>query len=174
MVCVGAFGGFCGVGLLGGQLLLLVPRASEIKIIIKQVSDIGNKAGVSTNTFSQRMVRLRVLRWSFLCRVDGTMIMETSALTPATKALREVKKEKKQIGFDFEVALEEPWLLGGTRRRCLFFFGCVFCYHVFQNVSGLRQLENLSHAKSQIFNMIYMQHLQSRTCKNTKSYNMQK
>ena len=40
--------------------------------------------------------------------------METSALTPATKALREVKKEKKQIGFDFEVAFEEPWLLSGT------------------------------------------------------------
>lgn len=49
-----------------------------------------------------------------MCRVDGTIIMETSALTPATKALREVKKEKKQMGFDFEVAFGEAWMLGGT------------------------------------------------------------
>ena len=75
MVYVRDLGDFSGVGLLGGQLLLLVPRVSDIKIIIKQVSDIGNKERVSTNTCSQRMVRLRVLRWIFLCRVDGTMIM---------------------------------------------------------------------------------------------------
>ena len=66
MVCVRAFGGFCGVGLLGGQLLLLVPRASEIQIIIKQVSDIGTKAGLNTNTFSQRMVTVESSSLEFL------------------------------------------------------------------------------------------------------------
>ena len=61
MVCVG---GFSGVGLLRG--LLLLPRVSEIQIIIKQVSNIGNKAEVSTNTFSQRMVMVESSSLDFL------------------------------------------------------------------------------------------------------------
>ena len=56
--------------------------------------------------------------------------METSAFTWATKALEELKEEKKQMGLDFEVyfwgALVVRWHLG----KVFVFFGCVsLCFN---------------------------------------------
>ena len=56
--------------------------------------------------------KLISLRWSFLCCVDGT---ETSALTPAAKAVKKLTEEKEQKGFHCEVLFfERPGCCGGT------------------------------------------------------------
>ena len=96
----------------------MVPKVSEESWSNVSVTSATKPGQAQTHVHKERL-RLIVLRWIFFCRVDGTMIMETSTFTWATKALEKLKEEKKQMGLDFKVhyygrLFEGAWLLGGT------------------------------------------------------------
>ena len=131
MLCVRAFWGFCCVGLLSGQSFL--PRVSEIEINIKHVSNIGNTAGVSTNTFSQRMAMVESSSLEFFVPCWWHHDRGNQLLDLGHKGSGKAQGEEKTEGGRFQFFYAWGALVVGWHLEKFFVLAVHFStHHMFQ------------------------------------------